>query len=159
MGVIMDAILGIRSIRGELNIAPSLEIGALIKTQDGAEDILKKDIMYIKKLARVGEVEIGSGIQIPKNSATSIKPLMEIFVPLKGLINVGLEIDRLNKEMKKYKEELSFISKKLSNTGFISKAPKAVVEENRAKHTEIKDKIDTITANIEKLMKIDKEDG
>ena len=84
---------------------------------------------------------------------------MEICVPLKGLINVDLEIDRLNREIKKHKEELSFISNKLSNKGFISKAPKAVVEENKSKYNEIKDKVDTITANIEKLLTINEEDA
>jgi valyl-tRNA synthetase len=159
MGVIMDAVLGIRTIRGELNISPSIEIKVLIKTQNGAEDILKSNLVYINKLARAGEIEIGNNIDLPKNSATSIKPLMEICVPLKGLINVELEIDRLKREIKKYNEELIFISKKLSNKGFISKAPKAVVEENKSKYNEIKDKIDTITANIEKLAKSNEEDA
>ena len=159
MGVVMDAVLGIRTIRGELNISPSIEIKVLIKTQNGTEDILKRNLVYINKLARAGEIEIGNNIELPKNSATSIKPLMEICVPLKGLINVDLEIDRLNREIKKHKEELSFISNKLSNNGFISKAPKAVVEENKSKYNEIKDKVDTITANIEKLLTINEEDA
>ncbi|MBI4838635.1 MAG: valine--tRNA ligase, partial [Nitrospirae bacterium] len=92
MGFIMDAVTGIRNIRGEFNLPPSLELKALIKTSDGSKDILNEHVGYISKLAKVKEVEIGDNIQKPEDSATVVKPAMEIFIPLKGLFDVDLEI-------------------------------------------------------------------
>jgi valyl-tRNA synthetase len=151
MAIIMDAVTGLRSIRGELNISPSLELKALIKTLDSAKDILNANITYITKLANAKDIEIGKDIHIPKNAATSIKPAMEIFVPVEGLIDVDAEISRLNKELVKTERDLLFVKKKLANEDFRIKAPKAVVEENMSKYEEYKDKLEGIQNNIDKL--------
>jgi valyl-tRNA synthetase len=151
MGIIMDAVTGIRSIRGELNISPSLELKAIIKAFNGSEKVLKENIKYIMKLSKAKEVEISRNLHPPKNAATAVKPNMEIFVPLKGLIDIDAEIKRLNKEFAKVEKDLMFIKKKLANEDFITKAPKAVVEENRAKYNEYKDKIEAIRNSVEKL--------
>ncbi|MBS1111926.1 MAG: valS, partial [Nitrospirae bacterium] len=159
MRVVMDAVTGIRSIRGELNVSPSLELEAMIKTHDGAGDIMNENITYISKLAKAGTITIGSNIEPPKNSAVAVKPLMEIFVPLKGLINVGAEIERLNKEKKKVEDDLLFIEKKLSNEGFVRNAPKAVIDENKNKLSQFKDKLESIHINIDKLRQLDESDA
>jgi valyl-tRNA synthetase len=154
MDIIMDAVSGIRSIRGELNISPSLELKALIKGLDNSEDILKENITYICKMARAKEVEISRDIQPPKNAAAAIKPSMEIFVPLEGLIDIDAEINRLNKEHKKTEESLAFVKRKLHNKEFMNKAPKEVVEENKVKYNEYLDKLNAVQENINKLKKL-----
>jgi len=153
MSVIMNVVEGIRSIRGELNIPPSLELKALIKTLDSVEDVLTPNISYVMKLARAQDIKIGRDIQLPKNSATAIKPSMEIYVPLAGLIDVDAEINRLKKDFAKAEKELVFINKKLMNEDFRSKAPKAVIEENQAKYNEYKNKLQGIQESIDKLKK------
>ena len=153
MGVVMDAVTGIRSIRGELNISPSLELKALIRTLNSTEDILNANIVYIEKLARGRDIEVGPDIRPPKNAATAIKPAMEIFVPLEGLINIETEINRLNKDLNKTKENLSFIKRKLHSKEFINKAPQAIVEENRVKFKEKNVKLQAIQVSIDKLKK------
>ncbi len=151
MSVVMEAVTGIRSIRGELNISPSLELRAVIKTLDSTEAVLSANINYLKKLAKAKEIEIGNDLEAPKNAATAIKPAMEIFVPLKGLIDIDAEISRLNKELAKTEKELIFVKKKLANEDFRVKAPKAVVEENKAKYDEYKEKLQGIQESIDKL--------
>jgi valyl-tRNA synthetase len=153
MTFIIDAITGIRNIRGELNLPPSLEVHALIKTSDGAGKILNENISYISRLAKAKDIRIGSDIKKPEDAAVSIKPSMEIFVPLKGLFNVETEIKRLEKEKNKIEESLDIIQKKLSNHDFLNKAPKSVVEANRAKYQESIEKIQVIQSSIEKLKK------
>ena len=159
MSVIMDAVTAIRSIRGELNISPSLELRALIRTFDSAEAILNTNITYVKKLAKAKDIEIGNDVQSPKNAATAIKPAMEIFVPLKGLIDIDTEINRLNKELARTEKELMFVKKKLANEDFISKAPRAVVEENKARHNDYVEKLQGIRNSIEKLEQWGKPEG
>ncbi len=151
MSVIMDAVTGIRSIRGELNISPSLELKAVIKTMDSNKEILNNNMAYLVKLAKVKDIEIGEDIQSPKSAATYIKSSMEIFVPLQGLIDVNAELGRLKKEMNKAEKELITIKKKLANEDFISKAPEKVVEENKYKYDNYIDKIQIIERNINKL--------
>ena len=151
MSVVMEAVTGIRSIRGELNISPSVELRALIKTLDSTDVVLSANINYLKKLARAKEIEIGNDLEPPKNAATAIKSAMEIFVPLKGLIDIDVEINRLNKELAKTEKELMFVKKKLANEDFRCKAPKTVVEENKAKYDEYKDKLQVIQESIDKL--------
>ncbi|HDH52931.1 MAG TPA: valine--tRNA ligase, partial [Nitrospirae bacterium] len=151
MSVIMDAVTAIRSIRGELNIPPSLELRASIRTLDSAEAILNTNITYVKKLAKAKDIEIGNDVQSPGNAATAIKPDMEIFVPLKGLIDIDAEINRLNKELARTEKELMFVKKKLANEDFISKAPGTVVEENKARHNDYVEKLQGIRNSIEKL--------
>lgn len=151
MTVIMDAVNGIRSIRGELNISPSLELKALIKADVSSGDILNANLTYVVKLAGAGEIQIGKEIKSPKNAAVAIKPSMEIYVPLKGLIDFDSEISRLNKEFAKTQKELMFIKKKLANEDFRMKAPKAVVEENQLKCNEYQSKLQGIQDNIDKF--------
>jgi len=151
MNIVMEAVTAIRSIRGELNLSPSLELDALIKATNNAEDVLNQNITYIEKLARAKDIKIGKEILPPKNAATAIRPAMEVFVPLEGLFDIDAEISRLNKEMGKIEEDIEFIKKKLSNENFMSKAPQAVVEENKNKYNDYLDKLKSIKNNISKL--------
>ncbi|MEE8328499.1 MAG: valine--tRNA ligase, partial [Thermodesulfovibrionia bacterium] len=90
-------------------------------------------------------------VRKPEDAAVSIKPGMEIFVPLKGLFNVEAEVKRLNKEINKIEGALAFIQKKLANENFINKAPKVVVDENMYKYQEYKEKIQAIQDRVKKL--------
>jgi valyl-tRNA synthetase len=158
MNIVMEAVTAIRSIRGELNLSPSLELDALIKATNSAEDVLNENITYIEKLAKAKDVRVGKEILPPKNAATAIKPAMEIFVPLEGLFDIDAEISRLNKEMGKVEEDIGFIKKKLSNENFMNKAPQAVVEENKNKYNDYLDKLKSIENNINKLKQWRKSD-
>ncbi|MEF9437412.1 MAG: class I tRNA ligase family protein [Candidatus Mariimomonas ferrooxydans] len=151
MGLIMDAVSGIRNIRGELNLPPSLELNVTIKTPDKTTDILNENISYLSKLAKTANIEIGHEVRKPEDAAVSINPGMEIFVPLKGLFNVEAEVKRLNKEINKIEGTRAFIQRKLANENFINKAPKAVVDENMYKYQEYKEKIQAIQDRVKKL--------
>jgi valyl-tRNA synthetase len=151
MNIVMDAVTCIRSIRGELNLSPSLELQALIKTSNNTENILKENITYLEKLAKAKNIEIGKEILPPKNAATAIKPAMEVFVPLEGLFDIDAEISRLSSEKIKIEEDIEFVKKKLSNENFSSKAPQAVVEENKDKYNKHIEKLHLIQGNIDKL--------
>jgi valyl-tRNA synthetase len=159
MGIIMDAVNGIRSIRGELNISPSLELKALIRALDSADDILNENISYISKLTKARDIEISRDIQSPRNAATAVTSSMEIFVPLEGLIDVDVEINRLTKELNKAEENLAFVKRKLHNKEFMSKAPKAVIEESKSKFNKYLDKLHAIQGSIDKLKEWGKSGG
>lgn len=152
MSHVMEAITGIRNIRGELNIPPGAEVKALFKTfRDGVEGVLEKNLHLIKKLTKAKEITIGKDVGKPKGSATGVKASFEIYVPLEGLLDIGEEIARMMKEKTKVVESLSFLNKKLTSEDFVKRAPKEVVEKERAKYQSLVLKDERLEGTIQRL--------
>ena len=152
MSYIIEAVTGIRTIRGELNIAPSLKLNVMIKTySEIAENILLENVEFVRSLARVNRIETGPAIAKPEGSATSIKSSMEIYVPLKGVLNIGAELDRLKKEMGKVDTAIVSLSRKLFNDDFLQKAPKDIIGKEKAKYEELISMKERIKESIKML--------
>lgn len=152
MRYIMDAVTGIRSIRGELNIAPSITLDVYIKSLSSeAEKILHEGNQFILKLARAKNLTIGKDIVRQKGSAISVKKDFEIYIPVKGLIDIEQEKKRLLKELQKMDQEISFLNKKLMNEDFIKNAPQDVVNKDKEKYEELLIKSDKIKENVSVL--------
>jgi valyl-tRNA synthetase len=155
MGCIIDAVTGIRSIRGELNISPSVEVRAEIRTESAdVESTVKDNSEIFMKMARCKELHIGRDVTRPKGSAISVKDEMDIYIPMEGLLDVGAEIMRLEKEIAKVQGSLVFINKKLQNDDFINNAPKEVVEKERTKFDDLVQKEQKIEDNLKLLSSI-----
>jgi len=133
---VMDFILGVRRIRGEMNIPPGKSLPALL--QDGTErdkSLLEKHTVYLKKLARLQSITwLNHGEKAPE-SATALVGNMKILIPMAGLINKEAELARLEKEILKIKKDLPRIEGKLNNPGFAEKAPQAVINKEKEKLT------------------------
>lgn len=152
MRYIMDAVTGIRNIRGELNIAPSITLDVYIKSLSSeAEKILREGDQFILKLARAKNLTIGKDIVRQKGSAISVKKDFEIYIPVKGLIDIEQEKKRLLKELQKMDQEISFLNKKLMNEDFIKNAPQDVVNKDKEKYEELLIKSDKIKENVSVL--------
>jgi len=155
MSCIIDVVTGIRTIRGELNILPSSELNAVIKTYDlKVDEILKENVAYIKKLAHAGEIRIGMEAEKPEGSATSVKGSMEVYVLLKGVLNIDAEMDRLKKATADVEGSLSFLNKKLHNEDFLLRAPREVVEKEKGKYEELSMRKERIKESIKKLREV-----
>ena len=155
MSYVIEAIMGIRTIRGEMNILPSSEVKAAIKTfSDEITTILKTNLHYIKKLSKAVEIEIGHNVKKPVDSAVCVRDFMEIYVPIKGLLNIDTEIDRLTKEGNKVEETLAFLNRKLLNEDFLQRAPEDVVRKEKVKYEELAAKKERIEENIKKMREI-----
>lgn len=129
MEFVKDIITAIRNIRGEMNIAPSKKVNAMIKSSS----VKDYQIDYIKKLAKVEELNVDANIQKPKASASAVLRDVEIFIPLEGLIDLDVERQRIQKEITRLEGSLSVIEKKLSNEKFVANASPEIVEKERAK--------------------------
>lgn len=152
MSFIIEAVTSIRNIRGELNISPGADIIVLIKPFDAhVEEVLKSNKPVIGRLVKASEVNIGTDLSRPAYSAVSVGPDFEIYVPLKGLINIEEEINRLVREKNKVEETLNLISRKLTNEEFLNKAPGSVVEKEKKRYQEFIMKKEGIERGIEKL--------
>lgn len=143
MDFVKDIITAIRNIRGEMNIAPSKKVNAMIKSSS----VKDYQVDYIKKLAKVEDLKVEANIQKPKASASAVLRDVEIFIPLEGLIDLDVERQRIQKEITRLEGSLTGIEKKLSNEKFVANASPEIVEKERAKQ---KDWLD----NIGKLKEI-----
>jgi valyl-tRNA synthetase len=153
MQMVMDTILAIRNIRGEMNIAPSAQINVIVKVETkelGAH--LEKSAGYVKTLARLSELRIGMNETKPKAAATGVIKGAEVYVPLEGILDLAQERDRLMKEIAKISKDIDVFSRKLSNKDFVDKAPKAVVEKDTAKLEEFKVKREKLEQSLKMLV-------
>ncbi len=155
MSYIIEAVTGIRTIRGELNISPALKLNVSIKTfSNASEKILKENVKYIKRLAKAEYIEIGKNVGKPAGSATSVKSSIEIYVPLKGVLNIEIEMNRLKKEGAEVDESIAFLNKKLLNDDFMQRAPAEVVKKEKARYEEIMHRKERILKSIAMIKEV-----
>jgi len=124
-----DVITAIRNIRGEMNIPPSRQISVYLKT----ESLSNIQQNYIMSIAKVNELIVDKIINKPNASASAVVRGCDIFIPLEGIIDLNVERERTEKEIKRLEGMLVGVSKKLSNEKFVNNAPTEVVEKERAK--------------------------
>jgi valyl-tRNA synthetase len=126
-------IMGVRNIRGEMNIAPSKSMDVLIRglTPEDRKRLKAYD-SSLKKLARIASIQqVEPDGSVPP-CATSLAQHMEVLVPMAGLIDVAAENARLDKEIKKLAQLIDRQRGKLGNENFVKKAPEAVVTKEKA---------------------------
>jgi valyl-tRNA synthetase len=145
-------ILGIRQIRGEMDISPGKPLPVLL--QDASETDQSRATTYAHLLARVGRVEsvtvLGAGEQ-PPASATALLGDMRLLVPMKGVIDVDAERARLLKQQEKLQIELTRGLGKLNNENFVNNAPTDVVAKERQRAAEVEKTIAQLAEQIAKL--------
>ncbi len=127
-------IIGVRNIRGEINIPPGKTIPVLLNNAN-AEDQrrVQENRLFLMTLAKLEQISyLQEGVEAPM-AATALVGQMEILVPMAGLIDKKAEINRLSKEIDKLQKEVSRISAKLDNPNFVDKAPESVVAGEKAK--------------------------
>lgn len=150
MTLIMDAVTAVRNRRAEMNVPPSKKAKMIIVTEKS--DIFGKGTAFFKKLASASEVEIKSGKEgIDANAVNIVVAGAEIYLPMSELVDKDKELARLNEEKKKLEGEIKRVEGKLSNQGFVSKAPQKVVDEERAKGEKYKSMLEKVIENIEAM--------
>ena len=152
MELIIKLVTGIRTIRGEMNIQPSLLLTARVQTHDQSmQKLTEEDHNIIINLAKLNSFSIQTEMDRPHASATTVVDGATIFVPLEGIIDFKKEIERLEKEMNKINKELVLVLKKLNNEDFLFKAPEHVVEKVKAKQENLLKKQEKIEVNLDKI--------
>jgi len=147
-------IVGIRNIRGEMDISPNKPLNALLKNVSD-EDARRLDAAkaFLDKLSKLETVTILKDGEEAPASATALVGEMEILIPMAGLIDKDAELARITKAMEKIEKDVSRTRGKLGNEKFVSNAPEAVIEKERGKLEEgekalakLKEQFETIKA-------------
>jgi valyl-tRNA synthetase len=155
MEKVMAVISGIRNIRGEMEVPPSKEIAVILSC--GSEEslrLMKHNEGAIVGLARVTDLAIGTDITKPEDASIQVAGDVQIYVPLKGLVDVAAEEQRLLKEIGKIDKEIEQFTKKLENPSFVDRAPAEVVAKEREKLADVTGKKAVLEESLEKIRRL-----
>jgi len=145
-------ILGIRQIRGEMDISPGKFLPVIL--QHAGDSDRRRATEHELLLHRVGRVEsvamLEDGVE-PPAAATALLGDMRLLVPMKGLIDVEAERARLDKQMEKVRGDLARSVAKLGNDKFVNNAPPDVVTQEKERVAEFERTITQLTEQLEKL--------
>ena len=138
MDLIMEVTRGVRKIRGEMNVPPGKVAAVLLVVPEPQiRSVLEEELAYIEHLAH-GKVTVYTSLkEKPEQAAVAVTRGVDIYVPLKNLINIDREIARLTKELTGVENDLDRVLKKLASAGFMEKAPPDVVAKEQAKKAEL----------------------
>ncbi len=150
---IQSVVNAVRSVRAEMNVPPGKRSDLFVRITDREMGKLLEEYQdYFRSLAKINALHIGDKIKKPGLSASAVISGAEIFIPLEGLINVEQEKGRLEKELTGLKDQLEKVSKKLANQDYLKNAPKDVIEKDRARKTDIEDRVEKLNNNLEQLL-------
>ncbi|MBR0027073.1 MAG: valine--tRNA ligase, partial [Clostridia bacterium] len=150
MELIMQAISAIRNRRAEMNVPPSKKAKVIIVTEK--TDVFSKGTVFFEKLASASEAIVQTDkTGIGENAVNVVVPSAEVYLPLDELVDKTKELERLNAEKKKLEGEIKRVEGKLSNQGFVAKAPQAVVEEEKAKGEKYKEMLSKVLESIKNM--------
>lgn len=152
MEFVMEAIKSLRNLRAEMNVPPSRKAKVMAYASAEAKDAFINGAAYLEKLASASEVTfLDNKENLDKNLVSVVVKGGELFLPLLDLVDREKELERLDKEKKKLEGEIKRVEGKLSNERFVSKAPEAVVNEERAKGEKYKEMLEAVLERIDAL--------
>lgn len=135
MTILMDAVREIRNVRTSMNVPPSKKASIIVVSPEESTRLMfAASEAFLQRLASVQSVKTQADkTDIPSTAVTAIFTAGEIFIPLTDLIDLGKEIDRLEKEKANLENEVARVSAKLENADFVAKAPAKVIDAEREK--------------------------
>ena len=145
---VVAAISAIRNVRGEMNVPPSVKAKLFIETAE--RDAFEKGFMFFERLASASEISFVENFD-GKDCATAVTDCARMFIPLSEIIDTEKELARLNKEKKAAQKDIDFLEGKLSNQGFLAKAPEKLINEQKEKLAKAKEKMEKIEQSLASL--------
>ena len=152
MALLQEVIVETRTIRTENRIPPKKKIELWVKTAGGAEtQALADHARLIQTLAGISRIEFVASFPAGKRILKGVSGPFELAMPLDEAADLAQEKERLEKELQKIREDIDRLEGKLGNADFVSRAPAAVVEENRARLGRLRSRRDKVEKNLAHL--------
>ena len=145
---VVKAIRAVRNRRAEMNVAPSKKAHIAIDTT--YTETFANGAVFFERLASASSTEVGNGLKL-ENALTVITDDARIYIPMGELIDFEAERARLQKEREAVQKDIAFFEAKLSNPGFVSKAPEAVVNGQREQLARHREKLARIDEHLSEL--------
>ncbi len=155
VGLVKEAVKGIRNIRVQMNVPPSKKVNiTVVSAKDEVLTLFKDSAVFFAPLANAKSVDFAANnSNIPEDSVSVVIQDCVLYMPFAELVDVSAEIERLTKEKNRLNDEVSRIEKKLSNEGFMAKAPAAVVDVEREKMQKYSNMLEQVIQQLEGLKK------
>jgi valyl-tRNA synthetase len=148
-------VLGIRQIRGEMDISPGKALPVLLQhASPGDRERAERHARLIERVGRVASVDILADGDEPPAAATALLGELRLLVPMKGIIDVDAERARLDKQKQKVAADLAKTEAKLGNENFVNNAPPAVVAQEREREAEFGKVLAQLDEQLEKLAEL-----
>ncbi|MCX7970875.1 MAG: valine--tRNA ligase [Negativicutes bacterium] len=156
MAAIMEAVRAVRNLRAEMDVPPGRKSPIVVMAiNEYYHDLFNRYGHYLTRLAAgEGLAVIDEQAARPDNAVSAVVAAGEVFLPLRGLIDVSRELARLDKEQAGYEAEQARLSAKLANPGFVARAPAAVVEKERQRLQEAKERLRLIRQRRDYLRRL-----
>ncbi|MBO3445345.1 valine--tRNA ligase [Clostridium sp. CCUG 7971] len=152
MNLTMDGIRNIRNVRAEMNVPPSKKAKVIIVPTAEKKEAMVEGSDYFVTLASASVVEIlEDETNIPEDAVSVVIEGVKIFIPLDELVDFAKEIERLSKEKSKLEGEIKRVNGKLSNQGFLAKAPESLINEEKAKKEKFEEMMKSVVERLENL--------
>lgn len=149
---LVSIIKAVRNTRAEVDTPLSKPIELLIQAEDETvKQELAKNRVYLEQFCNPGKLVLKTKVDVPEKALSHVVTGAELFFPLEGLIDIEKEIQRLTKQRENLQKEIDRVQKKLENEGFVKKAPQAIVDEERQKEQDYKDKFAKVDERLNEL--------
>jgi valyl-tRNA synthetase len=151
MAILIDTVTAIRTIRGEMRIAPGVTLDALVRPAAEHARVLQAHGSLVETLARA-RVTLDANATRPPGSALAVVGRTELYVKLAGVVDFAGERVRLDKEVRRASEQIAFLESKLGRADFVERAPAEVVAKERERLDEqrrLKAKLEASLASID----------
>jgi valyl-tRNA synthetase len=152
MPLVTDLVRAVRNIRSKLGLGERSEVDLVVTGANAAGlETVRRYEYFIKDLGKVKTLEAAPDLAKPHPASSEVVAGLDVFVPLRGLIDLGEERTRLEARIKKTETGLAAIEAKLSNPNFAGRAPADVVSRERARRDEVLAEVEKLRANLADL--------
>ncbi|MDD3866580.1 MAG: valine--tRNA ligase [Eubacteriales bacterium] len=153
---LMEAIRAIRTVRSDLGVPPSRKASLIVVSEDAAiRQRMQDGEAFLRRLAGIEDMTVQSDKQdVPPTAVAALFPGGALYLPLSGLIDIQLEIERLQKEKENLEQEVRRVEGKLANEQFTSRAPEKVVQAERDKLGRYAEMLDKAAERLEQLRSV-----
>jgi valyl-tRNA synthetase len=152
---VMDFVLGVRQIKGEMDIAPSRKLEVLLQNAHARDvEYLKRNLHYLTRLAGVETPRVLAAGEVAPIAAVALLGNLEILVPMEGLIDPTAELERLGKRLRKAQIDSSKLEAKLGNSQFARNAPPDIVAKDQQRLEELRTEIGQLSAQTARVTKL-----
>jgi valyl-tRNA synthetase len=154
--VLQNIISSLRNMRSNLAIPERKPLEVLISVPKDPKDTgfvekLRRHERILKQLGHMERIEIGVALEKPAGSATDVVGQVQVFVPLKGVLDIDEERDRLQKKIEQKETYVAGLLRKLSEPNFLQRAPAEIVARERTRCTELEEEVAKLRASLKEL--------
>jgi len=149
---VQEIVTAVRTVRSEMNVPPATKIPVILSLPNAnGVDELEAIGPLVSGLVRASEITVGIAVDPPAASGSAVVGAVEVFVPLEGIIDLGVERGRLEKEVAKFEKLVKSMNGKLANEKFIANAPADVVKKERERLIEYGDTLEMLRDSLQRI--------